>query len=349
MHPLLLVDIGDCMPDFRLLDVDQKLMSLYSLALGKPVVILCYAKNRAAAVGAVLRGFAEADGRLAERATVFAINGETAEENARFAQGMNLPFPVLADPDHRILSFFESRREARSGAAWADDGAAVCIVADRNRRIMRIDQDVREPDHVDEVLRFLDERPRDEPHLVGPHAPVLLVPRVFDSELCRRLIGSYEEAERPLAPIVSGQRGQKENVANPDLKVRRDHFVSDPAMTAEIQALFAKRLIPEMMKAFDYKATRCEQMRIGCYDARDSGFFRPHRDNVDPSGGRRFALSVNLNAGEYEGGYLRFPEYGESLYLPATGDALVFSSLLLHEATPVTAGRRFVLVSFFRT
>jgi peroxiredoxin/predicted 2-oxoglutarate/Fe(II)-dependent dioxygenase YbiX len=349
MHPLLLVDIGDCMPDFRLMDVEGKLMSLYSLALGKPVVILCYPNNSAAAAATVLRGFAEADGGLAERANVFSINGETAEENARFAQGMHWPFPLLADPDHRVLSFFESRRKALAGAEWAEDGAAVCVVADPNRRITRIDQDVRDPGYVQEVARFLDERPRDEPREVGPHAPVLLVPGVFGPELCQRLIRSYDETERPLAPTVSGQRGQMENVANPDLKIRRDHFVSDPTLKAEVQALFAKRVIPEMMKVFDYKATRCEQMRIGCYDARDSGFFRPHRDNVDPSGGRRFAMSVNLNAGEYDGGYLRFPEYGEQLYRPATGDGLIFSSLLLHEATPVTAGRRFVLVTFFRT
>jgi predicted 2-oxoglutarate/Fe(II)-dependent dioxygenase YbiX len=132
------------------------------------------------------------------------------------------------------------------------------------------------------------------------------------------------------------------------LKVRRDHFISDPMINGEISALFGKRVIPEMMKVFDYKATHFERMRIGCYDASDGGYFRPHRDNVDPAGGRRFAMSLNLNTGDYEGGYLRFPEYGSHLYLPATGDALIFSSLMVHEATPVTAGRRFVLVTFFR-
>jgi peroxiredoxin/predicted 2-oxoglutarate/Fe(II)-dependent dioxygenase YbiX len=349
MQSNLLIDVGDCMPDFRLLDVDNKLMSLYSLALGKPVVILCYPDNASAAAHEVLRGFAEAAGRPAERVNLFAINGEAREENVRFAHQMNLPFPLLSDPDHRILSFFEARRKALAGQAWAPDGSVVCVMADPNRRIERIDQDVSDPGHVEWVLRFLDEFPRDEPRVIGSHAPVLLVPQVFGPELCQRLIRSYDESERPLAPVVSGQRGHIENVANPDLKVRRDHFVSDPAIAGEVQARIAKRIIPEMMKVFDYKATHFEQMRIGCYDASDSGFFGPHRDNVDPSGGRRFAMSLNLNAGDYEGGYLRFPEYGSQLYLPPTGDALIFSSLLLHEATPVTAGRRFVLVTFFRT
>ena len=57
MRPVLPVDIGDCMPDFRLLDVRHRLMSLYSLALGKAVVVLCYPTNRAAVTQDVLRGF----------------------------------------------------------------------------------------------------------------------------------------------------------------------------------------------------------------------------------------------------------------------------------------------------
>ena len=348
MQPILPIDVGDCMPDFRLMDVRRRLMSLYSLALGKAVVVLCYSNNRAAVAQDVLRGFTEADGRLAERANIFCINGEAIKENIHFADHMKLPFPLLSDPDHKILSFFENRRKALDGEAWAHNGALVCVVTDPNRRIKRIYQDVSDPGHVEEVLRFLDTLPRDETRIIGRHAPVLLVPQVFDQETCQRLIQLYEEEKRPLTDVTAGQPGSKDHVANRDLKVRRDHFVSDPVIAREIGVLFGKRVIPEMMKVFDFKATRFEKMRIGCYDASDGGLFRPHRDNVDPAGGRRFAMSLNLNTGEYEGGHIRFPEYGSGLYLPETGDALIFSSQLVHEATPVTEGRRFVLVTFFR-
>ena len=347
MQPILPIDVGDCMPDFRLMDVRRFLTSLYSLAVGKPVVILCYPNNRAAVAQDVLRAFAEADGRMAERANTFSINGEVIEENIRFADHMKLPFPLLSDPDHRILSFFERRRKALSGEAWAQDGALVCVVADPNRRIKKIYQDVSDPSHVEEVLRFLDALPRVEPRIVAPHAPVLLVPQVLDQETCQRLIRSYEEEDRPLAAIISGQRGNTDSVMDRDVKIRRDYFLSDPATTSEMGALLGKRVIPEMMKVFDYKATRFEKMRIGCYDASDGGFFKPHRDNVDPAGGRRFAMSLNLNTEDFKGGHLRFPEYGPHLYRPATGEALIYSSLMVHEVTPVTAGRRFALVTFF--
>ena len=49
---------------------------------------------------------------------------------------------------------------------------------------------------------------------------------------------------------------------------------------------------------------------------------------------------------EYEGGELMFPEYGDYRYKPPAGAAAVFACSLLHEALPVTRGRRFALLSF---
>ena len=58
-------------------------------------------------------------------------------------------------------------------------------------------------------------------------------------------------------------------------------------------------------------------------------------------------MSLLLNdPDEYEGGELRFAEYGPELYRPAAGDAVIFSCSLLHEVLPVRQGRRFVLLCF---
>lgn len=91
-----------------------------------------------------------------------------------------------------------------------------------------------------------------------------------------------------------------------------------------------------------------ETLRIGCYDADAGGYFRAHRDNTTPyTAHRRFALTLNLNTGDYEGGNLKFPEYGPEHYCPDVGGAVVFSCSLLHEAMDVTEGRRFAMFSFF--
>jgi hypothetical protein len=45
-------------------------------------------------------------------------------------------------------------------------------------------------------------------------------------------------------------------------------------------------------------------------------------------------------------GYRRLPEYGPHLYKPATGEAVIFSCSMLHEAPDVTKGERYVLLAF---
>ena len=82
------------------------------------------------------------------------------------------------------------------------------------------------------------------------------------------------------------------------------------------------------------------------FEESDRGFFTAHRDNLSPATAhRRFGLTLNLND-DYDGGELRFPEYGPDRYRPDAGEALVFSGSHLHEVLPVTRGRRFVLLSF---
>jgi len=77
------------------------------------------------------------------------------------------------------------------------------------------------------------------------------------------------------------------------------------------------------------------------------GFFRPHRDNTTiGTVHRRFAMTLNLNTEDHEGGELRFPEYRQASYSPATREADIFSSDLLQEATNVTHGQRYTLLSF---
>ncbi|MFN3527467.1 MAG: 2OG-Fe(II) oxygenase, partial [Paracoccus sp. (in: a-proteobacteria)] len=74
--------------------------------------------------------------------------------------------------------------------------------------------------------------------------------------------------------------------------------------------------------------------------------FRAHRDNTTPATAhRRFAVSVNLNS-DFEGGGLSFPEFSDRRFRPDAGTGLVFSCSMLHQADPVTSGRRFVFLPF---
>ena len=143
----------------------------------------------------------------------------------------------------------------------------------------------------------------------------------------------------------SDKGGRKEQI-DADLKRRRDLTVTDDGLMKVLSSNVGRRVIPELRKAFAYDARRFEGFKIVCYEAADAGFFKAHRDNLSPSTvHRRFAMSLNLND-DYEGGQLRFPEYGGDLYRPAAGAAIMFSCAHLHEVVAVTRGRRFALLSF---
>jgi predicted 2-oxoglutarate/Fe(II)-dependent dioxygenase YbiX len=130
-------------------------------------------------------------------------------------------------------------------------------------------------------------------------------------------------------------------------KRRMDCEIRDEGLVKAAQQRLARRVIPAIQKAFQFNATRIERHIVACYDATDGGHFRAHRDNTTlGTAHRRFAVTMNLNAEEYEGGDLWFPEFGRRAYRATTGGAVVFSCSLLHEATPVTRGRRYAFLPF---
>lgn len=177
-------------------------------------------------------------------------------------------------------------------------------------------------------------------------APVLIVPRVFEAAFCRELMAHYDARGGKLSGVMRDVDGKTVGVLD-SMKSRRDVSISDPELRAAIVRGLQHSLAPMIHRAFQFRATRLERYLIACYDATEGGYFRPHRDNQTfGTAHRRFAVSINLNAEDFEGGDLRFPEFGPQTYRPPTGGAVVFSCSLLHEATPVTKGRRYALLPF---
>jgi predicted 2-oxoglutarate/Fe(II)-dependent dioxygenase YbiX/peroxiredoxin len=179
-----------------------------------------------------------------------------------------------------------------------------------------------------------------------PWAPVLLVPDVLEPALCADLIGRYEADGGTPSGFMREVGGKTVLQIDPQHKQRRDWIIEDSALCRAIAARMRRRLGPAVARAFQFTPTRIERYIVACYEA-GAGYFRPHRDNTTKgTAHRKFAVTINLNAGDYEGGDLRFPEYGARTYRAPTGGAIVFSCSLLHEATPVTQGRRFAFLPF---
>ena len=177
-------------------------------------------------------------------------------------------------------------------------------------------------------------------------APILVLPRVFEPELCRELIGVWEDREAQFTGVMR-DRGEVTVAEMDDLKRRRDVLIEDEVLPALIRSRLETRVFPMIARAFTAEMTRIERYLVSCYDAADGGVFHPHRDNITfGTAHRKFACSINLND-DFEGGDLRFPEFGPRAYRPPVGGAVVFACGLLHEAMRVTRGRRFAFLPFF--
>ncbi|MBL1210762.1 2OG-Fe(II) oxygenase [Geminocystis sp. GBBB08] len=178
-------------------------------------------------------------------------------------------------------------------------------------------------------------------------APILIVPRIFEPEFCRQLINLYNQNGGSESGFMQEKDGKTIGIINNNFKRRQDYEIESEEIRSYMRECLGRRLLPEIKKAFQFEATRIERYIVACYDSESGGFFRPHRDNTTKGTAHRlFAVTINLNAEEYEGGDLCFPEFGRKTYRAPTGGAVVFSCSVLHEATPVTKGTRYATLPF---
>jgi peroxiredoxin len=331
-----LLSEGDIAPDCILADPDGKEVNLRSDSIaGNPIVIL-FCPRLAGASKDLLTCFSEhSDALSANGARLFTIT----LDKASVAASQNLGFPILLDRREQVFSAFTAPRDIPS-----------TIVLRRNHHVAGIFRG--EPEtQVATTLSLLDGMARERKTvLMDTHPPVLLVPDAFSRQDCARLINIFETQGQTFAPPGTakdyfGGTDYKMRIPEHMREDRIDHFFYDKRTVAFLVGRI-NRIVPEVFKAFHYRITKYEALRMACYQGHRGGYSHGHRDNIAPFLYRRFAMSINLNTEEFEGGELRFPEFGDQRYRPETGAAIIFSSSLLHEAMHVTAGRRFVFLSF---
>lgn len=227
----------------------------------------------------------------------------------------------------------------------------ITFILDPTLRVFQVFPITNPAEHVNQIMAFLETLPSPEPHrMADRQAPVLLIPRVFEPAFCQHLIQQFEADGGEDSGFMRDQDGKTIGVTDHSFKKRRDLNLADkhPKLLQTINDYMLGRVKPEIEKVFQFSVTRFERHIVACYDSKTGGFFNRHRDNTTKgTAHRRFAMTINLNTGAYEGGCLWFPEYGRQLFRPDIGEAVIFSCSLLHEATPVTSGRRFALLSFF--
>lgn len=324
--------VGDRAPDFTLPDCTGVGRCLSNEVRGRPIV-LCFPDCGTDGVW-----FEQVRAAAHPFSPLFlAVLAARDDHSAKLADREARGEVLLTDPEDRTRThYFEN-----AGVA-----PPAVFVLDPNQRIAAILNGTDAPDRLAEALAALRPSPR-LPRTVRGQAPVLIVPNALHREACASLIEAWRTGDKTEGKVLwSLDKGEGLKV-NLETKRRLDYIVGEPGLAKGLRQILGPRIVSETYRAFHFDDFALETFKIGCYCAEDRGFFKAHRDNVaEAAKRRRYAVTINLNADDYEGGDLRFPEFGTELYRPPTGGAIIFSCSLLHEVTPVSRGERYVLLTF---
>lgn len=142
----------DPAPDFALPDQDGVIRSLADYR-GKWLLIYFYPKDdtpgcttEACAIRDNLAGF-ERSGL-----SVVGVSADTTAKHARFAAKHELPFPLLSDPDHRVIEAYGAWRPKRFMGREFLGIARVSFLVDPEGRIAKAYEAVKPAAHAGEVL-----------------------------------------------------------------------------------------------------------------------------------------------------------------------------------------------------
>lgn len=275
-----------------------------------------------------------------ERACFFGVSADPTDEQRN----------LLRDemPGVRFIRDFDGRISRQYGAIGPTDGGRGTyqihtLVLDHMLRVsaaIPIDGTDRHAIELESAITQV----KSVPQLYG--APVLVLPGVFEEEICRQLIALHQSVGGRSSGVMEDTSDRTVEINDVRSKSRRDVMITDPALQIKLRDKIGQRLIPAIMQCFQFRVTHLERYLIGCYDAEESGLFKAHRDNVTRgTAHRRLALTLQLNE-DYDGGELVFPEFGRTKYRGGVGSAIVFSCSMMHEVLPMRSGRRYAFLPF---
>ncbi|NJO41654.1 MAG: redoxin domain-containing protein [Cyanobacteria bacterium CRU_2_1] len=338
--------IGDPAPWFIIPSIANQSAHANTIVGGYRTVLFFFGSSQDPQIQPILSNFRAAQSQFEQHTVTFFGVSIDPTDRSLDQSGTTAHFKFLLD--------FRGDLSAQYGVCQLSENGSISydptsFILDENLRVLDVVPLESHIPHVDRVLQAINTLPKPQPpQIIFQIAPVLTIPNVLPPEWCQRLIDLYNADGGTDSGFFKQERDKTVLIVDHTIKRRRDVLLTDPELINQVNALIWRRVKPEIEKAFHFRISNFERYTVACYEEATQGFFQPHRDNRSVgTAHRRFAMTLNLNTGDYEGGCLRFPEYGTDLYCVATGSAIVFSCSLLHEAIPVTKGRRFALLSFF--
>src|SRR5262249_44527721 len=212
------------------------------------------------------------------RACFFGVSSDPRDRSEGRVQQSMPGIRFFWDFDGKVASLYGA---SPRGGATAERELAIrqfWLVIDPMLRVMRAFPFAPDGSDRSALFAYLDQLP---PHgeFAGFEifAPILILPNVFEPELCQRLIAYYDAHGGYESGYMTEVQGKTVPAHDFQFKRRKDCRIEDDELLKWVRRRFAGRVIPELGKIYSFAVTRMERYIVGCYAAEDGGHFRPHR------------------------------------------------------------------------
>ena len=151
--------VGDRAPDFRATAVGGKYAAGREVSLedlrGRPVVLYFYPKDDTPGCTTQACALRDSWAEMATRGEIFGVSPDSVASHAKFIQKHQLPFPLLADVDHKIVEAYGVWVEKSMYGKKYMGTERSTFVIDADGRLSAVFRKVKPEEHVDLLLNAL--------------------------------------------------------------------------------------------------------------------------------------------------------------------------------------------------
>jgi thioredoxin-dependent peroxiredoxin len=146
------VKAGDEAPDFSLAGSDGKTHKLADYRGKQAVVLAWFPKAFTPGCTSECKAFAEGGKKLRQfDVAYFTVSVDDADQNKKFADSVKADYPILSDPEGKTARKYGVTDAVKKWASrWT-------FIIDNNGKILYIDKNVNPTNHVDDIVKKLEE------------------------------------------------------------------------------------------------------------------------------------------------------------------------------------------------
>ena len=152
-----MLPIGTKAPEWTLPDQDGKMHSLSDFR-GQKVILYFYPKDNTSGCTKQACGFSERVPHFMEAGVrVLGVSKDSVESHKRFEQKYGLKFPLLSDPERKVIEAYGVWQEKKSAGKVSMGVVRTTYLIDENGVIIRAEAHVKAADNPEDMLQAVRE------------------------------------------------------------------------------------------------------------------------------------------------------------------------------------------------